>query len=96
MNGSRRESSNSSAWYSSTHLPGAALDAAVELAASIGTNAPLALAASKRLVRAAAGWVDADLLRVQDETGAAVPASADAAEGARALTEKRPPVWQGR
>src|SRR5258707_7866323 len=52
-------------------------------AGKIGANAPLAVAASKQLVRAAAGWVDTALYRYQDELTAPVLASGDAAEGAR-------------
>lgn len=75
--------------------PGAALEVALELGESIGAHAPLAVAASKRLVRAAAGWGDAGLFHMQDEAAVAVLASADALEGARAFTEKRLPVWRG-
>jgi enoyl-CoA hydratase len=75
---------------------GDALTEAVALAGKIGANAPLAVAASKQLVRAAAGWVDTALYRYQDELTAPVLASGDAAEGARAFSEKRAPVWQGR
>lgn len=79
--------------------PGEAVDAALELAGRIALNGPLAVAATKRLVRAGFGdeadWVrDAwDLnYRLLDE----VLASADAREGATAFAEKREPRWTGR
>jgi crotonobetainyl-CoA hydratase len=80
-------------------VPSAAvLPTALELAAEIAANAPLAVRATKRLVRAAAGagaGSDRRLYRQQDEEIARLVASADAREGPRAFAEKRPPVWSG-
>ena len=76
------------------------LDTALALAATIAGNAPLAVAATKRIALAqnesgdrpqeAVGW---------EMTNAALPAvagSEDAKEGPRAFAERRAPVWQGR
>ncbi len=72
---------------------------ALELAASICANAPLAVQASKRL---AAGIVDGTVpseadgwARNQAEIER-VAASADAMEGITAFGQRRDPVWQGR
>ncbi len=76
--------------------PGAALAAALELAAAIAGNGPLALAATKRILREAQGWpADAEWARQQEIAGP-VFASEDAREGAVAFAEKRPPAWRGR
>ena len=74
---------------------GGAQEAAVELAGRIARNAPLALAATKRLLAAADLPADEALARQQAEL-AAVKASEDAQEGARAFAEKRAPRWTGR
>jgi enoyl-CoA hydratase len=76
--------------------PGAALDTAVELAEAIAQNAPLALAASKRIVSQAQDWDEAEAWQRQDQISAPVLTSEDAREGATAFAEKRPPVWRGR
>jgi len=75
------------------------LDASIELARRICANAPLAVQATKRM---ALGIVDGcvpaeqsnwELSRVES---AAVMRSRDAAEGPRAFSEKRVPLWEGR
>jgi enoyl-CoA hydratase len=76
--------------------PGGALAAALELAAAIAPNGPLALAATKQILRAAPDWpADAAWERQQAIAGP-VFASEDAREGAVAFAEKRPPVWRRR
>jgi enoyl-CoA hydratase len=75
--------------------PGEALDAAVGLAEVIAGNAPLAVAASKQVFVRSADWPAAERFARQEEFVDAVRKSADAQEGARAFTEKRPPVWAG-
>jgi enoyl-CoA hydratase len=72
--------------------PGGALAAALELAAAIAANGPLAVDATKRVLVAdeARDW------ERQAEIVAPVFASEDAREGARAFAEKRAPVWRGR
>ncbi|MFD4856314.1 crotonase/enoyl-CoA hydratase family protein [Streptomyces atratus] len=76
--------------------PGEALDRALELAGRVAHNAPLAIAAVKRVVDERTAFRDQDALREQDQIVAPVLASQDAREGARAFTEKRSPHWQGR
>lgn len=66
------------------------------LAARIATNAPLAVAASKRVVSETYG-LDVDAaFEHQRPLADAVFASADAREGATSFAERRPPVWAGR
>jgi enoyl-CoA hydratase len=76
---------------------GEALTVAVELAQTIAANAPLVVRASKAMLyrgQAAMGMEDA--LRAADEVFAPIAGSADAQEGFRARSERRPPVWLGR
>ena len=75
---------------------GGALDAALALAERIVVNAPLAVAASKSLVRAAAQGIDEDSLwEMQVPLQQKVFASNDAKEGPKAFAEKREPNWTG-
>jgi enoyl-CoA hydratase len=76
--------------------PGGALDAALELAATIATNGPLALRASKKILREVGDWSEADFWHRQGEIAGPVMMSEDAREGAIAFAEKRPPVWKGK
>jgi enoyl-CoA hydratase len=75
---------------------GAALEAAVALAGSIAANGPLAVAATKRIVREAPSWPAAEAWDRQREVVDPVFASEDAREGSAAFAEKRTPVWRGR
>ncbi|MBO0776533.1 MAG: crotonase/enoyl-CoA hydratase family protein [Actinobacteria bacterium] len=74
---------------------GEALAEATRLAARIAANAPLALAATKRIVAESRDWPSAEAFRRQDEISGPVFGSADAIEGAAAFAEKRAPVWRG-
>jgi enoyl-CoA hydratase/carnithine racemase len=74
---------------------GQALAAARELAAKIAANAPLALAATKRVMVESQDWSAAAAFARQGEIIAPVFGSKDAMEGAAAFAEKRPPVWRG-
>jgi enoyl-CoA hydratase len=76
--------------------PGEAVATALELAGAITPNAPLALAASKRILLEAVDWPDSEFFARQGEITAPVFGSEDAREGATAFAEKRSPVWQGR
>ncbi|WP_395690638.1 crotonase/enoyl-CoA hydratase family protein [Nocardioides sp.] len=75
---------------------GGALDAALELAATIAANGPLAVRVTKQIAVSAPDWTLADGWREQGALAGPVFFSADAAEGATAFAEKRPPVWTGK
>lgn len=75
--------------------PGATLAEAQTLAARIAANGPLAIACSKRVMNEAPDWPADEMFERQFALTAPVFASADAKEGARAFSEKRPPAWKG-
>lgn len=78
---------------------GQALDGALELAAQIARNAPLAVQASKRLAyRLTDGEPagEAEMWAANDQEIGVLFGSDDATEGPRAFAEKREPVWTGR
>jgi enoyl-CoA hydratase len=74
---------------------GQALAGARELAAQVALGAPLALAASKRVIVESADWHTSEAFARQGEVLGSVFTSADAIEGAAAFAEKRAPVWRG-
>lgn len=75
--------------------PGGALDAALELAATIAANGPLAVRATKRILVSSRDWPAAEAFDRQREISEPVRSSEDAREGARAFAEKRRPQWRG-
>ena len=74
--------------------PGGALDAALELAAAIAANGPLAVRATKHILVSSRDWPAAEAFDRQREISEPVRASEDAREGARAFAEKRRPQWR--
>jgi enoyl-CoA hydratase len=76
--------------------PGEALAAAFGLAAEVARNGPLAVAATKAVVRGSRDWSEADGWALQEAIIRPVFASEDAREGAAAFAEKRDPLWRGR
>jgi enoyl-CoA hydratase len=76
--------------------PGTAVDAAMELAATLAKNGPLALAASKQILQEQFDWSSAEMWEKQGAISGPVFASEDAKEGANAFKEKRDAVWKGR
>lgn len=77
--------------------PGQALDAALEYAALIIRNGPMAVRASKGIVARSQSekWTDCEAWEKQNAIAAPVRASNDLKEGLRAFAEKRDPVWTG-
>lgn len=75
---------------------GTALGAALELAAAVAANGPLAVAATKRILTESRDWPAAEEFERQRQIAGPVRASADAREGAAAFREKRAPQWTGR
>jgi enoyl-CoA hydratase len=76
--------------------PGTAVDVALELAAAIARNGPLALSASKRILQEQYDWSTTEMWEKQGAISGPVFVSEDAKEGAAAFKEKREPVWRGR
>ena len=74
--------------------PGGALEAARALARRILANAPLSIAASKRVIVEQQDWTLDEMWTRQTEITAPILASKDAKEGATAFAEKRAPVWR--
>ena len=76
--------------------PGKAIDEALALAERVAQNAPLAVAASKQLVRESMGVTEEEFWKLQAPALAQVFTSEDAKEGPKAFAEKRPPNWAGK
>ena len=74
--------------------PGQALEEAKKLARRILVNAPMSIAASKRVIVEQRDWPIAEMFDRQEEITAPVLKSKDAREGAAAFAEKRPAVWK--
>lgn len=75
---------------------GPALEGALELAAAIGANGPLAVKASKQVVAESRLWTEDEMWGRQQAIVGSVFTSEDAREGAAAFAEKRAPNWKGK
>lgn len=75
--------------------PGEALAEAKRLARKIVANAPLAVAASKRIIVEQRDWPTDRMFDLQDPIFQPIYHSKDAREGAAAFAEKRAPRWTG-
>ncbi len=71
-------------------------DRALEWAARITTNAPLAVQATKESVLRGLAVDQREAYKIESELAGKVFSSADANEGPKAFAEKRDPVWKGR
>lgn len=74
---------------------GQAVDTALELAASICANSPVAVRESLGVLNQAIEAADQLAWRLSDEAAARVRASEDSREGVTAFLDKRAPVWRG-
>jgi len=76
--------------------PGGALDAALVLAATIATNAPIAVQQSLRVVDTLTSVDDDEGWAITTEARRIIGQSEDSTEGINAFFEKRSPRWTGR
>lgn len=76
--------------------PGGALAGALQLAARVSANGPMATRITKEIITQAPVWEAADRWHHQQRLLDDVFASSDAREGAQAFMEKRTPNWLGR
>ena len=74
---------------------GGAVEGALELAERIAQNAPLAVAASKQIIRGSEGLTEAEAWKNQGPLIGKVFTSNDAMEGPISFAEKRAPKWTG-
>ena len=77
-------------------VEGPSIDGAKELAKAVAANGPLALIASKAIIRDSHSWSDEEMWKNQASYIAPVFVSEDAHEGSLAFAEKRKPNWQGK
>jgi len=75
---------------------GPAIEGARQLAATIAENGPLALIASKGIIRDSWNWPDEEINTRQGPYIGHVFMSEDAREGAAAFAQKRKPDWKGK
>ena len=73
---------------------GQALEAALEIAAAIAANGPVAVRAILRVIRETEGMAENEAFALEAKVGMAVFASEDAREGPRAFAEKRRPEFR--
>jgi enoyl-CoA hydratase len=76
-------------------VEGDALEGALELAAVISANGPLAVAATKQVIREQQDWSQEEQWNRQNAITGSVFMSNDAREGAAAFAQKRAPNWTG-
>lgn len=74
---------------------GSAAETAVELAAQLAGNSPVAVRAAKRALRRGWGTAIETGLEIEDAAWRSAAFSADRREGIAAFNEKRPPDWPG-
>ena len=74
---------------------GRELEVALDLARTIGANAPLSVELGKRTALAAVTATEHDIWRINAAAHAEIRRSPDALEGPRAFAEGRLPVWTG-
>ncbi len=75
---------------------GQALGTALEIAAAIAANGPVAVRAILRVIRETEGMAENEAFTLEAKVGMAVFASEDAKEGPRAFAEKRRPQYRGK
>jgi enoyl-CoA hydratase len=75
---------------------GQALDRALEIAAAIAANGPIAVRAILQVIRDTEGMPENEAFALEAKAGMAVFASEDAKEGPRAFAEKRRPQFKDR
>jgi enoyl-CoA hydratase len=75
--------------------PGTVLEAALELAAAINANAPIAVRETRAVAIATLDHTDAEMWQIARDAMARNMATADFHEGPRAFVEKRAPNWSG-
>jgi enoyl-CoA hydratase len=81
--------------FNSVVEPGEALHEARQLARRIMANAPMSIAASKRVIVEQRDWPIDQMFDRQESITGPVLASQDAREGAAAFAQRRPPQWRG-
>ena len=89
------EEAKSHGLVSRVSAPGEALANAMSIAESVAANAPLAVAASKQLLRLSFDLDESAFWEAQAPFAERVFRSADAVEGPRAFAAKRAPQWSG-
>ena len=72
------------------------VDVAMDLAATIAANPPLAVRSARNVTRRTADLTEAKAITLETEELAFLATTEDAVEGPRAFMEKRPPMFKGR